>query len=312
MRGSRTASDLLTRRRGAVERQQSLRTAVAWSYDLLTEDERLLFERLSVFAGGFDVEAAEAVNGPTVGDRSVDDLIASLVAKSLVVAIRDGSTTRFQLLETLRQFGEDQLQARGEATVMRRRHLDYFLAWAEHADRGLKSPEDLRWHRAFLTEWPNLRNAFGWASDLGDGDATCRLVGTVLWWSGTRLRMEVAEWADTALAVPTAADHPLRPVVAAGASFFSFMKGDVERAKELIQLARDEEERLGPANEPFVPALATFPDSLNDAGDRPRRHDQRAAACRSRPQRVLDALRPPPRGVRTRPSWSPDRTQRPR
>ncbi len=257
---------LLTRRRGAVERQQSLRTTVAWSYDLLAEDERLLFERLSVFAGGFDREAADAVNGTTDGHRSVDDLIASLVDKSLLVAVRASSGTRFQLLETLRQFGEERLQARGASIVMRRRHLDHFLAWAEQADRGLKSPADLRWHRAFVAEWPNLRNAFSWAAELGDGDAACRLLCDVLWWAGTRLQMEVAEWAGLALAMPTTVDHPLRPVVAAGASFFTFMKGDLPGAQELIQLARDEEDRLGPAVEPFVPALATFPDGVVDPG----------------------------------------------
>ena len=251
-------------RRGAVERQQSLRTTVAWSYDLLAEDERRLFERLSVFAGGFDVAAAEVVNGATQGHRSVDDLIALTGRQVTRRRVRGSSGTRFQLLETLRQFGEDRLQARGESIVMRRRHLDHFVAWAERADGGLKSPEHLRWHRAFVAEWPNIRNAFSWASELGDGDAACRLLSEVLWWSGTRLQMEVAEWADSALALPTAADHALRPVVLAGASFFTFMKGDLARAEELIQLGRDEEDRLGPADEPFVPALATFPDSITD------------------------------------------------
>jgi hypothetical protein len=78
--------------------------------------------------------------------------------------------------------------------------------------------------------------------------------------------MEVAEWADLALEMPTAADHALRPVVAAGASFFTFMQGDLAGAQALIQLARDEEDRLGPAVEPFVPALATFSDGIADLG----------------------------------------------
>ena len=253
---------LLSGRRGAVERHQSLRTTVAWSYDLLAAQERALFERLSVFVGGFDLAAAEAVNGPTPAGASIEDLVASLVKQSLVVASRGSRDTRFQLLETLRQFGIERLHASGETVATRRRHLDHFLGWAERADAGLKGPDELRWHRAFLTEWLNVRHAFVWACELGDGDAACRLVREVLWWSGTRLQMEVADWCGTVLTMATAANHPLRPIVAAGASFFAFMRNDISRSQKLISLARAEEDRLGPAEEPFVPALATFSDAV--------------------------------------------------
>ncbi len=252
---------LLTRRRGAVERHHSLRTTVAWSYDLLAPDERLLFDRLSVFAGGFDLAAAEAVSG-RMPAGAIDDLLASLVNKSLVVADRRSPSTRFRLLEILRQFGEERLEAQGEAIEVRRRHLDHFVAWAERADAGVKSADELRWHRAFLAEWPNLRNAFSWSCELDDGNTACRLLRAVLWWSGTRVQMEVADWSDTVLTLPTAVDHPVRPVAAAGASYFTFVKGDAGRSKELIDLARSEEERIGPFAEPYVPALAAFPDSM--------------------------------------------------
>jgi predicted ATPase/class 3 adenylate cyclase len=249
---------LLTRRRGAVERHQSLRTTVAWSYDLLTPNEQLLFDRLSVFAGGFDLHAAEAVAGgsPLVG--FVEDLLVSLVDKSLATASRGPLGTRYQQLETLRQFGEERLEARGETIEVRRRHLDHFLEWAARADASLKSADELPWHHAFAAEWHNLRNAFGWANELDDGDAAARLVGRILWWGVTRVRVETADWLDTVLTLPSAADHPLRPMIAAGASAFALLMGDRERTDTLLELARIEEDRLGTCPEPWVPAIANF------------------------------------------------------
>ena len=269
---------LLTRRRGSVERHQSLRTTVAWSYDLLTPDEQLVFERVSVFAGGFDADSAAAVAGGQPLHEPVEEVLASLVAKSLLVASRVAQGVRYQQLETVRQFAEERLNDRSEGLAVRRRHLDHFLAWARRMDTHLKTEQELRSHEAFLDEWHNLRNAFGWACELADADAACSMIAESFWWAATRVRLEIGEWCDAALRLPTAADHPLRPIVAAASAYAAFMRNDVRRSEELLALARAEELRLGELASPWVPTVAGYPDSstsltqgLADAGEVVRR-----------------------------------------
>jgi predicted ATPase/class 3 adenylate cyclase len=254
---------VLTRRRGAVDRHQSLRTTVSWSYDLLTNDEQLLFDRLSVFAGGFDMAAAEAVAVVPPLAGAVEDMLASLVDKSLVTAGRGPLGTRYQQLETLRQYGEERLQARGETFAARRRHLHHFLGWVERADAGLKSRDELQWHHAYVTEWHNVRNALGWACEFDDGDTACRLLDGALWWEGVRLGFEAADWCQTVLGLPSTADHPLRPRILGSMSWYACMRNDLAAADELIAAAWAEEQRLGCATNPVVPALATGPDLIH-------------------------------------------------
>jgi predicted ATPase len=113
--------------RGGLERHQTLRAAVAWSYQLLSGQEQILFDRVSVFAGGFDLTAAEAVAaGEDIDEYDVVDLIGELVDKSMVIAERDGATLRYRLLETLRQYAEERLDNRGETSAARDRHLTYY------------------------------------------------------------------------------------------------------------------------------------------------------------------------------------------
>jgi hypothetical protein len=239
---------------------------------MLSPDEQILFERLSAFAGGFDLPAAEALAGGPPLQGRVEPLLVSLVDKSLVNASRRTGSRRFRQLETLRQFGDERLRVRGEVSDVRRRHLDYFVAWAEAADARLKTAEEPRWHRAFEIEWPNLRQAFGYACELNDGDAAYRLVWKTLWWANIRAWLEVGDWCDAALELEAGQDHTLRPIIAAGGSFYAWLRNDLERADRLISVARAEEARLGPAPEPFVPSLAVFlevasnfPDALRDA-----------------------------------------------
>ena len=166
---STTASTLLTRRRGVIARQQSLRATVAWSYDLLTDVEQPFFDELSVFGADFDADAARAVSGDTT--VPVDDLLMSLVDKSLLTASRGPLGMRFRQLETVRQYGEARLHGRGGMSASMRRQLDHYVAWTASADAGLKGPDELRWHQGFVAEWPNVRNVFRWACTVDDGDA---------------------------------------------------------------------------------------------------------------------------------------------
>ena len=128
-------------RRSGLERHQTLRATVQWSYQLLTDEERLLFDRLAVFAGGFDVAGAEAVCADDrVDPLDVGDLLAALVDKSMVVADRHGTHARYRLLETLRQYGEERLAEGGELDALRDRHLDHYVAVAREASRRPKAP----------------------------------------------------------------------------------------------------------------------------------------------------------------------------
>jgi non-specific serine/threonine protein kinase len=169
--------------RTALPRQQTLRALIDWSYDLLPPAERALFQRLSVFVGGWTLEAAEAVapgaaDGPPdlVESWEVLDLLASLVDKSLVVAEEPGTTNhpgvRYRLLETVRQYGRDRLLEGGDAAAVRDRHLDYFTRLAEDADAKIRGPEQGTWLARLETEHDNLRAALQWCKSAADTGLT--------------------------------------------------------------------------------------------------------------------------------------------
>ncbi|MBO0687005.1 MAG: AAA family ATPase, partial [Candidatus Dormibacteraeota bacterium] len=139
-------------------RQQTLRATVDWSYDLLGGEQRQLFCRLSAFAGGFDVEAAEAVQG-----GPVLDLLSGLVNRSLVIAQPSSLGMRYRLLEVLRQYGQSRLQEKGEAEEVRRRHAVHFLQVARRMDAELRRGERGSWLPRMRLERENLRAALDWA-----------------------------------------------------------------------------------------------------------------------------------------------------
>jgi predicted ATPase/class 3 adenylate cyclase len=145
-------------------RQQTLRDAIAWSYDLLGEDERTLFRRLSVFVGGGSIHAVEAVAADPSTQAPLLDLLGSLVDKSLLNQV-EGVTgdSRLGMLETLREFGLEQLQASGEEDAVRRRHAEFFLALAEQAETKLASAGQIQWVQQMEQEHDNLRAAFEWS-----------------------------------------------------------------------------------------------------------------------------------------------------
>jgi len=149
--------------RTAVSRQQTLRGTLDWSYELLGEFEQKLFGRFSVFAGGWTLEAAEAVGrGDGIEERDVLDVLSGLVDKSLVVAeARQESRVRYRLLEPVRQYAQEKLEESGEAEEVRRRHASFFLTLAEVAEPWLRGPEDLEWLERLETEHDNMRAALG-------------------------------------------------------------------------------------------------------------------------------------------------------
>ena len=146
--------------RDVLPRQQTLRALVDWSYDMLLPDEQIALERLAVFAGGFDLSAAEAVCGadPLASDDMLD-LMASLVEKSLLMLDERGERTRYRMLMTIRDYAQIKLQQRGEIAEAAARHALHFFEFAKQAGRGMRSPQQAEWTRRFEDEHDNLRAA---------------------------------------------------------------------------------------------------------------------------------------------------------
>jgi predicted ATPase len=148
-----------------IPRHQTLRAAIDWSYDLLSAQEQQLFCRLSVFAGGFTIEAAEAICwDEELAQRQVLDRLTGLVDKSMLVADTAGRVeTRYRLLETMREYGREKLMASAEIDQARQRHLDYVVQFAEAAEPMLRGAEQVAWLNRVETEHDNLRAALAWS-----------------------------------------------------------------------------------------------------------------------------------------------------
>ena len=199
--------------RTALPRQQTLRSLIDWSYDLLSPPEKALLRRLSVFAGGWTLEAAEAVcAGGELEDWEILDLLASLCDKSLAVAEPSGTTMRYRLLETVRQYARDRLLDTDEGEALRDRHLDSFLTFAEEIESQFATAKTRANFERFYAELDNLRAALDWASDSpGRNEPRLRLlVSTARFWSARGHRKEVLERLSTAMADSAAASPRVR------------------------------------------------------------------------------------------------------
>ena len=231
-------------RRTAVERHQTLRAAVDWSYSLLANEERLVFDRLGVFAGTFDAAAATAVvSGGGVEAWDVRDAIGALVAKSLVV--RDetpAGVTRYMLLETLRQYARERLDEQNETDTWRRRHAQHYAAFAEEAGPSLLGPQELTWRPRVGDEIDNLRAAVLWSLDASSSDdveLAIRIIAPLGYESTMRRSAGIAAWAETATARLEATTPGRRAAVLGAAAFAAFYAGEYERVEELARAALD-------------------------------------------------------------------------
>jgi predicted ATPase/class 3 adenylate cyclase len=171
-------------RRTTMERHQAIRATVEWSYSLLDERDRLVFERLGVFMGGFDVSAAEGVAVDSDLEAwDVVDALTSLVTKSMVLAEEDPSgAVRYTMLETLRQYALERLSERGDAKLIYRRHAALFAEFAEQIGPELMGRDELRWRDRLRSELDNLRSAVAWALESDsdtDGELAVRIVAAL-------------------------------------------------------------------------------------------------------------------------------------
>ena len=222
-------------------RQQTMRDAIAWSHDLLSPDEQALFRRLAIFAGGFTLEAAEAVCGPgETGDNrwtpacnsgaSVLDGLTSLVEKSLLREEERAGSSRFVMLQTIRDFASEELELCGEAKAASRRHARWLLNLAERAHReifGWASRRGLAW---LDVELDNVRVAMGWALEQGDAETAQRLAFATCWyWYVTGQAGEGATWARRAVTLDSSSlEIKATGLIAAG--WLTNEHGDAERA----------------------------------------------------------------------------------
>ena len=197
---------LIGSRRG-LERHHTLRHAVAWSYDILDDAEKSLLDRCSVFAGGFTLESACAVAGSD-DDYAVLNLLDALVRKSLLVADRTSGRTRFSMLETIRQFAEEQLVATGGATDIRAAHARYFAGREANILALWDSPRQRGAYDWFTVELANLRTAFRWAADQGDLDDAAT-IATYAGLLGFLVdNYEPIAWAEELIEPAHTTDHP--------------------------------------------------------------------------------------------------------
>jgi predicted ATPase len=200
---------LLVGSRRGLERHQTLRHAVAWSYDHLDDAEKSLLERCSVFAGGFDLHSACAVAGlDDPDDYAILDRLDALVRKSLLVADRSSGRTRFSMLETIRQFAEEQLAAGGEGTEVRTAHARYFAGRETDIMALWDSPRQPEAYDWFTAEMANLRAAFRWAADHGYLDVATP-IATYAGVVGMAVEnYEPIAWAEELIEPALAVDHP--------------------------------------------------------------------------------------------------------
>ncbi|MGE5376018.1 MAG: adenylate/guanylate cyclase domain-containing protein, partial [Bacteroidota bacterium] len=187
--------------RTALERHQTLRAAIDWGYNLLPPMEQALFRRLSVFAGGWTLEAAESVcSDAFIHLDDVLDLLEHLINKSIAIAEETRHETRYHLLETMRQYANEKLVESGESETLHDKHLDYFLYLAETASLHLIRPEQLEWLSRIEIDHENLRTALHWAAGRPSAEPALRLTGALgFYWNMHDYLVEGIKWMDQAL-----------------------------------------------------------------------------------------------------------------
>jgi predicted ATPase len=230
-------------------RQQSLRGAVDWSYELLDSAERRLLERLTVFAGGWTIDAADTIGNPgsELGIDTLDGL-AALADNSLIKRMpNEGEESRFGMLQVIREFSAEKLAARPESDEIHRRHAAHVLALAEAAEPELRSSNLRMWQVRLRREQDNVRAALRWAMDGGDVEMGLRTAGAIwdYWHYWAELR-EGARWLDSLLALPAAAPATLvRAKALRGLAALLYWQGEADRSFTLYEEALAIVRRLG-------------------------------------------------------------------
>ncbi len=224
--------------RTALPRHQTLRATMDWSYDLLSDSERTVLRRLSVFGGGWTLEAAEAIcSGDGIEGAYVLNLQTGLVEKSLVVVETHGGEARYRLLETIRQYAQDRLLEAGEAEKVRKQHRDWYLKLVERAQPEIQGPKQTAWLERLETEHENLRAALEWSNtEEGRTEPGLRLAAAL--WDFWQVHGHFAEgrwWLQNMLARSRDSPAPVRAKALVGAAILAWRQSDYEAATMLLQ-----------------------------------------------------------------------------
>ncbi len=237
----------------ALPRQQTLQATMDWSYRLLSAHEQTLLRQLSVFVGGFTLEAVEGIcQNRGVEGRWMLDLLTDLIDKSLVMVDHHGTTVRYRLLETVRQYARERLEDSSAAVMVRRRHRDWYLAFAEESDPGRLVAEEL-WLDRMGQELDNLRAALELSFDNGESEAGLRLaVALNSFWQVRGYWSEGRLWLEAGLARGCGAPPAVRAKALNGAGILALSQGDYQRARTLgeesLVMHRDLRDKVGIAS----------------------------------------------------------------
>lgn len=225
--------------RTALPRHQTLEATMDWSYSLLSEPEGSLLRRLSVFSGGWTLEAAETVaqfDDDTKGE--VLELLSQLVDKSLVLVEEQTHAVRYGMLETVRQYGKNKLNESGEIETVRERHMEYFVQLAEDADEGMRDSRQIGSIEVLENEHDNLRGALRWSIDNGEADWAYRLVGALGWfWFIRGYWKDAWIWLEQSLALNMDSDPLLRAKATYRAGGLEIIRGKLTGTTELVEEA---------------------------------------------------------------------------
>jgi predicted ATPase/class 3 adenylate cyclase len=227
------------------ERQQTLRNLIDWDYELLPENERTLFRRLAVFAGGFTFEEAEAVVGPIEGVDLLDGL-EDLVEKSLLRhKMSKWDEARFWMLQTIRDYGLEALDAAGEGEHTRRRHAAFFRAFANRADGELRGPDQVQWLARLDAEHDNIREALRWAHEFEEPEFELEMAADLTMFWATRGHLtEGWRWVEPAMERSTSVVSLDRARLLTGAATLMRARNDYDQARRILEDALELYRRL--------------------------------------------------------------------
>jgi predicted ATPase/DNA-binding SARP family transcriptional activator len=231
--------------RGALPRHRTLRALTDWSWDLLSQPERRLFHRLCVFTGGFSLSAAAAVFGGPPHDGTLLALVTALVDKSLLVAEPHGETTRYGMLETIRQYALERLTAAGEEHTIRDRHLAWVVDLYGGAEAGLAGPGQQVWAKTCELELDNARAALAWAQHTGKHEDGLRIAAVTRLWQFLGHITEGRSWLERFLASPGPCDPRIRAHALDVVGYLAYLQRDLGAARTYLEqsLAQHKDQR---------------------------------------------------------------------
>jgi predicted ATPase len=281
---------LAGRRRGTVERHQTMRATVDWSYSLLEENERRVFDRLGVFAGSFTADAAVAVAGEDLDSWDILDALGALTSKSMLVAdtTSDG-VARYRMLETMRHYARERLgSADEEAEHWWARHAEYYAELARQVGDALLGPDELAWRRRLAAELDDLRAAVNWSLDTPADDCCIRIVAALNVQAAQYDTAGIGAWALQCEGRAGDASPGLRAAVLGAATWERFRSGDSQSITSALEALRDGLPPGWPSS--YIPHMSLAAALLTQG----RFEDANAAATEG--HRALDAAAAPPSG----------------